>query len=113
MQGDTVADSAEMKSIAEIRNSGIRGHIFPAKKGADSIRAGIDLLRKHELLVTQRSLDLVRELRNYRWREDPVTGQPLNVPVDKDNHALDAARYVALNRLSSGGRLRVNQAQML
>lgn len=113
MQGDTIADSAEMKSITEIRNSGIRGHIFPAKKGADSIRAGIDILRKHELLVTQRSLDLVRELRNYRWREDPVTGQPLNVPVDKDNHALDAVRYVALNRLSSGGRLRVNQAQML
>lgn len=98
-RGRTVADSAEMKSITEIYNYGIR-YIEPAKKGADSVRAGIDVLRRYEMMVTKRSLNLIYELRNYKWKENRLTGETMNEPVDKWNHCLDAARYIALNYLA-------------
>jgi phage terminase large subunit len=98
-EGTTVADSAEMKSITEIYNYGIR-KIEPAQKGADSVRAGIDILRRYELMVTKRSLNLIYELRNYKWKDNKITGETMNEPVDKFNHLLDAVRYVALNKLS-------------
>lgn len=98
-QGLTIADSAEMKSITEIYNYGIR-YIEPAKKGADSIRAGIDILKRYEMRVTKRSLNLIYELRNYKWKENKITGETMNEPVDKYNHCIDAVRYVALNRLA-------------
>ena len=97
--GRVVADSAELKSITEIYNYGIR-YIEPAKKGADSIRAGIDVLRRYELMVTKRSLNLIFELRNYKWKENKLTGETLNEPIDKFNHAIDAMRYVALNYIA-------------
>lgn len=97
--GRTVADSAEMKSITEIYNYGIR-YIEPAKKGSDSVRAGIDVLRRYEMMVTKRSLNLIFELRNYKWKENKLTGETMNEPVDKFNHAIDAVRYVALNYLA-------------
>lgn len=97
--GRTVADSAEMKSITEIYNYGIR-YIEPARKGSDSVRAGIDVLRRYEIKVTKRSLNLIFELRNYKWKENKITGETMNEPVDKFNHCIDAVRYVALNYLS-------------
>lgn len=97
--GIIVADSAEMKSITEIYNYGIR-YIEPAKKGADSVRAGIDILRRYELMVTKRSLNLITELRNYKWKENRLTGETMSEPVDKWNHLLDATRYLGLNRLA-------------
>jgi phage terminase large subunit len=54
--------------------------------------------------VTSRSLNLIHELRNYKWKEEKITGKLLNEPVDKWNHALDAVRYVALNKLAERGR---------
>lgn len=98
-EGYTIADSAEMKSIDEIRNYGVR-HIEPAQKGQDSVRAGIQILQRYPLKVTNHSEHLIYELRNYKYKEDKTTGIITNQPVDKWNHALDAVRYVALNRLS-------------
>lgn len=99
LDGWTVADSAEQKSIAEIYNCGVR-RIEAAKKGPDSVRNGIDVLRRYRINVTTRSLNLIRELRNYKYKVDTMTGERLNEPVDKFNHAIDALRYVALNKLS-------------
>lgn len=84
------ADSAEPKSIEEIYRAGynIRG----ARKGRDSILNGIDLVKRYHLKVTKRSINLIRELRNYRWLEDR-DGNLLNKPADDFNHALDAVRY--------------------
>ena len=99
LNGCTIADSAEQKSIVEIRNYGIR-NIEPSIKGSDSIRVGIQILQRYELCVTQKSINIIRELRTYKWKEDRITGELLNEPIDKFNHALDAIRYVALNKLS-------------
>lgn len=98
-EGWTIADSAEQKSITEIRNYGIRT-IEPAVKGKDSIRAGIDILQRYELMVTEDSTNLIEELESYKWKTDRITGQSLNEPEDKNNHAIDAIRYVALKHLA-------------
>jgi phage terminase large subunit len=94
---DIVADSAEPKSIEELRRYGYRIH--PAKKGPDSILNGIDILKRYRICVTSESTNLITELRRYKWMKD-VNGNLLNRPVDAYNHALDAVRYVALNMLS-------------
>lgn len=93
-----VADSAEQKSIVEIRNLGCR-YIQPCTKGKDSIVNGIDVMKRFPLCVTSRSLNLIYELRNYKWRVDKITGETFNIPVDKFNHAIDAARYCISNLL--------------
>lgn len=86
----TVADSAEPKSIAEIRLHGI--NIIPAEKGKDSITFGINIIQEREFFVTSRSLNLIKELRGYTWKVDK-TGKSLNLPIDEFNHAIDASRY--------------------
>jgi phage terminase large subunit len=98
-----IADSAEPKSIEEVHRLGF--NIHPATKGADSIRNSIDILKRQPLLVTRESTNLIKELRNYTWDTDK-TGASLGVPIDRYNHAIDAVRYVALNKLSAnaGGR---------
>lgn len=105
--GIIVADSAEMKSIAELRNFGVRW-IEPAKKGPDSVRNGIQIVQRYKLNVTKASVNLIRELRNYKWAEDKATGELLNAPAKNEHfdHALDALRYLCINRLAkkrSGG----------
>ena len=98
-----IADSAEPKSIEEVHRLGF--NIHPATKGADSIRNSIDSMKRQPLLVTRESTNLIKELRNYTWDTDK-TGASLGVPIDRYNHAIDAVRYVALNKLSAnaGGR---------
>lgn len=91
-----VADAAEPKSIEEIYREGF--NIKPAKKGADSINASIDILRRYPLCITSSSINLLKELRSYKWQTDK-NGNTLNKPVDYNNHAIDALRYVALNLL--------------
>lgn len=91
-----IADSAEPKSITELKNLGLR--VESARKGNDSIRVGIDVLRRYRLHVTRRSVNVRKELANYKWQEGE-DGEPTNKPIEIFNHALDAIRYVALNRL--------------
>lgn len=108
---DVVADSAEQKSIQEIYNYGIR-KIEPSKKGPDSIRSGIQILQRYEMCVTKRSLNVIRELRNYKWKENKITGELMNEPIDKYNHALDAIRYVGLNKLAERPVIRKARAKL-
>jgi len=91
------ADSAEPKSIEEIRRAGF--NIKPVVKGADSINFGISVLQEKEILVTKSSTNLIKELRNYSWDTDK-TGKKLNRPIDDYNHAIDAMRYFAMMGLS-------------
>ena len=85
-----IADSAEPKSIDEIHGHGF--NIHPCRKGPDSIRAGIDYMRSRPLMITSRSINGIKELRNYKYKEDK-NGKQLNEPVDAFNHFIDAARY--------------------
>jgi phage terminase large subunit len=83
-------------------------NVHPARKGPDSVRAGIQFFHSKPLAVTSRSLNLIKELRNYKWKEDK-NGKNLNEPVDAFNHAIDAARYAAMFNQSNPnyGRYRI------
>jgi phage terminase large subunit len=89
-------DSAEPKSIDELHKMGI--NIHPVRKGAGSIKNGIDILKRYQLHFTERSVNLIKEVRNYKWRQDK-NGRWLNEPIDDWCHGLDALRYVALMEL--------------
>lgn len=94
---EIIADSAEPKSIAEIKGYGYR--IEGAVKGQDSIKNGIDILKRYTLNLTKRSTNIKRELMSYKWKDDK-NGGLTNEPIDDFNHAMDAIRYVALNKLN-------------
>jgi phage terminase large subunit len=95
---EIVADSSEPKSIKEL-HSALR--IEGANKGPDSVLASIDVLKRYKINVTRRSVDLRKELSSYKWKVDKISGKTINEPVDAFNHAIDALRYVALNKLQS------------
>ncbi|MDP9048298.1 MAG: terminase large subunit [Bacteroidota bacterium] len=101
---EIIADSAEPKSIEELRRLG--WNITGAKKGADSVNNSIDVLKRYRINVTRTSVNLRNELNRYKWKTDR-SGKPLNVPVDSWNHLIDPLRYVALNKLkiAQSGRL--------
>jgi phage terminase large subunit len=95
---ELVCDSAEPKSIEELRLQGFNVH--PAIKGPDSIKIGIDILKRYKLMVTKRSTNLIKELRAYTWDKDN-TGTYTGKPIDYMNHAIDSLRYVGLNKLNN------------
>lgn len=85
-----VADSAEPKSIDEIRSYGV--NIIATKKGKDSVRQGIQFIQDQKMCVTKGSVNLLKEYRNYLWMTDR-DGRILNEPEDCYNHGMDALRY--------------------
>lgn len=90
------ADSAEPKSIEEIRRYGKT--IKAVTKGKDSINYGIDVMQRQNYLVTSNSSNLIKELRSYCWDTDKQ-GTRLNKPIDHFNHAIDALRYHEMETL--------------
>lgn len=89
-----VADEAEPKSIAEIAAEGV--DIIAAQKGPDSVRNGIQVLKRVQIYVTESSTNLIKEERNYLWKLDR-NGEPLNVPRDLWNHGMDGGRYATVD----------------
>lgn len=87
-----IADSAEPKSIDEIYSYGV--NIRAANKGRDSVRQGIQFMQDLPISVTKRSINLIKEYRNYTWATDRL-GKIItpNIPEDAFNHLLDASRY--------------------
>jgi len=84
------ADSAEPKSIEEIRRTGV--NILPVTKGADSIIYGIQTMQTQEYLITSKSKNVINEFQKYIWSKDK-NGDTNNKPIDNYNHAIDAIRY--------------------
>lgn len=90
-------DSAEPKSIAELKALGVRA--YPVTKGSDSINYGIQIMQDQSYLVTSNSINLISELRKYAWDKDKRTGEKLNNPIDNFNHGIDAVRYHEMENL--------------
>lgn len=84
------ADSAEPKSIKELKNLGL--NIKGATKGSDSIRAGIDYMKTLNFYLVEDSRDFWIEVENYCWALD-ANKEPTNKPIDDYNHLMDALRY--------------------
>lgn len=85
-----MADSAEPKSIDEIKSYGVS--ILPADKWPDSIRQGVQFVQDQKCSITKNSLNLIKEYRNYLWKTDK-DGKILNVPEEWFDHLMDAIRY--------------------
>ncbi len=90
------AESAEPKTVREIRNAGIP--ILATKKGAGSVVDGIQFMQGMQIYITEHSVNFIKEFDNYTWQQDK-DGRWLNVPVDDFNHGIDGARYVCYNEL--------------
>jgi len=90
-------DSAEPKSIDYIRKK-YKVWTKAVKKGADSVRYGIDLLKQYRLNFVSGSEGIIKEQKLYKWAT--IKGTPINKPIDNFNHAWDAVRYYAISKLS-------------
>ena len=87
---DTVwCDSSQPQSIEEMKRSRINAK--PVNK--KSILHGIDLMKRHKLFITKDSENILNEFQSYKWKMDK-DGNLLDAPEDKDNHSIDAIRYV-------------------
>lgn len=87
---DTYWDSAEPKSIHELKLAGLNAK--PCAKGGDSVRAGIDFLKSKKIHIVDGAEHIIRECKSYIWKKDK-DGKSLEVPIEHNNHAMDAARY--------------------
>lgn len=87
-----MADSAEQKSIEEIKRKGI-ARIKPCVKGQGSVLQGIQKLQQYEIIVHSSCVGVIEELQNYSWKKDKATNEYINEPIDDFNHSLDALRY--------------------
>lgn len=87
-----IADSAEVKSIEELRRDGLH-RIYPAVKGQGSILQGIQKLQQYEIVVDPSCEHVITELQNYSWKKDRQSGEYVNEPIDEFNHCIDALRY--------------------
>lgn len=83
-------DSAEPKSIDELKGYGLR--IEGAKKGKDSINNGIQWIQDLEIIIHPRCVNFLTEISTYTWKVDKFN-KKLNVPIDEFNHLMDAMRY--------------------
>lgn len=88
--GLIVADSAEPKSIDEIAEHGLK--IVPSVKGQGSVNQGIQYVQSQKIFVTKRSVNVLKEYRNYMWLTDK-DGKILNKPADVWDHHMSAIRY--------------------
>ena len=87
-----VCDSAEMKSIEDLRRLGCK-RVTACSKGKDSILNGINLIREFHIYVLPTLDNVKEELMNYTWQKDKSTNEYINKPIDKFNHLCDALRY--------------------
>jgi len=93
-----ICDSAEPKSIQELCNHGINA--VGAKKGKDSVTFGIDWLKQQTIIIDSSCINAQNELQQYHWKKD-AGGNSLKIPVDKNNHLVDALRYAYENDMAN------------
>lgn len=90
------ADAAEPKSVDELGRKVYRYNVKPAYK--NDMLSQIQFLQQFEIYVTTRSLNVIKESRQYKWKEDR-DGNAVNEPIDAFNHAMDALRYAVFTAL--------------
>jgi phage terminase large subunit len=92
-----IFDSAEPKSIQELRNYGLY-KAKPARKGRDSVLFGIQLLQQYKIIVKPSCINVLREINNYSWETDK-SGKTINRPDHTFSHSMDALRYAVMDKV--------------
>ena len=87
-----LGDSSRPDTISYMSNHGF--NCEGAEKGAGSVEDGIEFLKNFEAIIIHPTCTgAISDFSNYRWKVDRITGEVLPIPLDKSNHAVDAARY--------------------
>lgn len=94
------ADSAEPKSIDELKSLGLR--VKAAQKGKDSIKNGIQWIQDLEIIIHPQCVNFMTEISNYTWDRDRF-GNKMNEPIDDFNHLMDAMRYALEKHIKGSG----------
>lgn len=97
-------DNARPEAIEEFYRSGYNAN--PCIKGKDSVKAGIDQLKRRKMFLTKDSTNLLKEVRNYKWKTDK-NGQVIDEPVKLNDHAIDALRYAVTGKIEIKDDFRV------
>ena len=93
-----MSESADPRLINEIRNSGLK--IYPVVKGPGSVEASISVIQGYKILITERSLNLIKEIKNYTWMFDDKINKFINKPADgQSDHCMEAFRYWIMGEL--------------
>lgn len=92
-----VCDSAEPKSITELRNLGCH-KVRPARKGRDSVLYGIQLLQQYKIIIHPKCTNTLRDVSSYSWETDKQ-GNTINRPNHDFSHACDALRYAVTDKV--------------
>lgn len=96
-----IADSAEPKSIDQLKGLGLK--VKGAEKGKDSVNHGIQFIQDYKIIIHPRCVNFLTEISNYTWDKDKL-GNKLNRPIDDFNHLMDAMRYALEKFIAKGGR---------
>jgi len=91
-------DSAEPKSVAELRRAGVNAK--GARKGKDSVNFGVQWLQQQTIIIDRRCVNAQAEWSIYHWQED-AGGNMLDIPADKNNHLIDGTRYAYENDMTA------------
>ena len=105
-----IGDSAEPKSIEELKRLGIR-RIKGAEKGKDSVINGIQKIQDYHIIVHPRCVNFLTEISCYAWDKDKF-GNTINKPIDDYNHLMDAMRYALEGKIHKFTGLRFNEANL-
>lgn len=97
IKGTIYADSAEPQAIEEMKRAGL--NVIPSKKGADSVGKGIDNIKRRKLFITKDSVNMLKEIKSYRWKEKNEKIEDKE-PVKENDHLMDAIRYAVHTRIT-------------
>lgn len=90
--GKVISESADPRLISELRNAGI--NIYGVQKSPGSLLAGISVMKGYKIYITERSVNAIREIKNYTWKFDEKVNKFINEPANgQEDHIMDAARY--------------------
>jgi len=104
-----ISESADPRLVEEIHRAKL--NIHPVHKYKGSVEAGINKMHEFRLKITRRSVNIIKEAKNYVYQQDK-SGKWLNTPVDANNHAWDAVRYVVMEQIMGGERRPLNKARI-
>ena len=93
---EMISESADPRMIQEIANAGYL--IYPVIKYAGSREAGIQKMLEYKIKITKRSVNVIKEFKNYTYTQDK-DGRWTNVPIDDFDNAIDAVRYIILAKV--------------
>jgi len=102
---EIIADSASPGSIEELKRLGFNVH--GAKKGANSVKSGIDWLKNFKIIVHPDCIETYNEFKTYRWKKGD-DGKPLDIPVEINDDCMDALRY-AVEPMRQGMKAKVKK----